>query len=164
MIRPSITCNTADIVLLLSFYYMYYVSIVVLEIRPTVMIFNCFIVIIQPMAATWNKPTCRNDSIYQNMLCRVHHMRSDVSSLARYRSTEFKASTQTRELNRGHPMKKWQLGQYIAITWKWCDIGYWLVSFTNRKSNTGFWSIQKSVTLNDPMAVISRYFTQNGSF
>jgi len=48
IIRPSITCNAASIALLLSFYYMFYV---VLDIRPVVVIFNCFIVIIQPLAA-----------------------------------------------------------------------------------------------------------------
>jgi len=32
---------------------------------------------------------------------------------------------------------------------KWCSTGYKLVSFTNRKSHTGFWLVRKSVTLND---------------
>jgi len=40
IIRPSITCNTASIALLLSFYDMYYVRIVVLHISTTVVIFN----------------------------------------------------------------------------------------------------------------------------
>jgi len=44
---------------------------------------------------------------------------------------------------------------------------YKLVLFTNTKVHTGFWSYQNRwlwVTLNGPVAVITRYFTQYWSF
>jgi len=51
-----------------------------------------------------------------------------------------------------------------AISRKRCKIGGKSVLITNRKSYISFRLVPKSVTLNDVMAIILRYFSEFGSF